>query len=88
MFKKVVALLLFVVFVPGVVFTFPPKGDRMLVLVTHALLFVLVSHVVFHALRETFGNHGPTCPNGFMMLPDKSCVPVGRQTYDPASKLL
>jgi len=76
MFKKVVALLLFVLFVPGVVFTFPPKCSRMIVLMTHALLFVVASHFVFYALRESFGNYGPAgCPPSFRMNSDGVCKP-------------
>jgi hypothetical protein len=76
MFKKVVALLLFVLFVPGVAFTLPPKSSRMLVLATHALLFVVVSHFVMNSLRESFGNYGAAgCPASFRMNSDGVCKP-------------
>ena len=76
MFKKVVALLLFVLFVPGVVFTLPSRGSKMLVLATHALLFVIVSHFVMKSLRESFGNYGAAgCPPSFRMNSDGVCKP-------------
>jgi len=76
MFKKLVALLLFVVFVPGVVFTFPARSSRMVVLLTHAVLFVVVAHFVMNAIREPFGNYGPAgCAAGFRMNADGVCKP-------------
>jgi hypothetical protein len=86
MFKKLLALLLFVAFVPGVVFTFPARSSRMTVLVTHAILFVLVTHFVMNALRESFGNYGAAgCPASFRMNSDGVCKPDPGCTHPSCS---
>jgi hypothetical protein len=87
--------LLFVAFVPGVLVTLPSKGaSRNTVLLVHTLVFTVVTGFVmrFYWLNikgyvESFGNFGPTCPNGYAMQPDQTCVPTGHATY-PASAFL
>lgn len=80
---------LFAAFVPGVVITLPGKGsDRTVVLVVHAVLFSLAAMYamkMYWGMRENMGNYGATCPNGYKMLPDQSCVPVGGPTYNPST---
>lgn len=80
---------LFAAFVPGVLVTLPGKGsDRMTVLVVHAVLFSLSAmHVMrwYWSMKENMGNYGQTCPNGYKMLADQSCVPVGGPTYNPST---
>lgn len=49
--KLLVKALLFIAFVPGVLLTLPPGGSPMVVLVVHALLFVVVSGYVMKALK-------------------------------------
>lgn len=87
-------------FVPGVLIKLPPKSSNMVVLVTHAVLFAVVTSLVMRyywtqvkGYAEPFGNYGPPnapCPNGFAPgvnqggLPD--CVPVGRATYPGTAK--
>jgi len=75
----------FAAFVPGVLVTFPKGGSKATVLVVHAVLFAVVSSFVmmqYWSMRENMGNYGVTCPNGYMMTPDKNCVPVGHATYE------
>lgn len=80
---------LFAAFVPGVLVTLPGKGfDRMTVLVVHGLLFSLSAMYamkLYWGMRENMGNYGVTCPNGYKMLPDQTCVPVGGPTYAPTT---
>jgi hypothetical protein len=75
---------LFVAFVPGVLVRLPPGGTKTTVLLVHAVLFAVVASLVmrwYWNMRENMGNYGAKCPNGYMMLPDQSCVPVGHATY-------
>lgn len=84
--SSVISVILFVVFVPGVVFRMPAGGSKATVLVTHAVLFAVTASVVmsiYWSYREHFGNFGPTCPNGFGPTEDGGCVPTGHATYDP-----
>lgn len=84
--SSVISVILFVVFVPGVLFRLPVGGSRATVLVVHALLFAVTATVVmgiYWSYREKFGNFGPKCPNGFRMTEDGGCVPTGHATYDP-----
>lgn len=80
---------LFAAFVPGVVVTLPGKSSgRMTVLAVHAVLFSLAAMYAmkwYWGMRENMGNYGVTCPNGYKMLPDQSCVPVGGPTYKPST---
>lgn len=87
--SALLSALLFAAFVPGVLVTLPSKGSpRNTVLLVHTLVFVVVTSFVmrFYWLNikgyvELFGNFGPTCPNGYAMQPDQSCVPTGHATY-------
>ena len=84
--SSIISVILFVVFVPGVMFRLPSGGSRATILMTHAILFAVTASVVmsiYWSYREHFGNFGPTCPNGYAPTEDGSCVPVGRATYDP-----
>lgn len=81
----ILSAVLFAAFVPGVLLTFPKGGSKATVLVVHALLFSIVTSLVmrwYWSMREHMGNHGATCPNGYMMAADQSCVPVGHATYE------
>ena len=81
----IISAVLFAAFVPGVLLTFPKGGSKATVLVVHAVLFAVVSSVVmmwYWGMRENMGNYGVKCPNGYMMTPDKNCVPVGHSTYE------
>ncbi len=84
----VLSTLLFAAFVPGVLVKLPPKGSPAVVLVTHAVLFAVVTSCVmkyYWTVMERFGNYGATCPNGYTPGVSQSgapdCVPVGRATY-------
>ena len=82
---------LFYAFVPGVLVTLPKGGDRITILVVHAVLFAVTASFVmkwYWSMRENMGNYGLTCPNGYVMQPDKTCVAIGRQTYDVSSALV
>jgi hypothetical protein len=87
--SALLSALIFVAVVPGVLVTLPSKSSpRNTVLLAHAVLFAVVTSVVmrFYWINvkgyvETFGNFGPTCPNGYAMQPDQSCVPTGHATY-------
>jgi hypothetical protein len=84
--SSILSVILFVAFVPGVLFRLPSKGSRATILVTHAVLFAVAASLVMGAYwsyRENFGNFGKKCPNGFRMTDDGGCVPTGHATYDP-----
>ena len=84
-----ISAVLFAAFVPGVVVTLPAKGSgRTTILVVHAVLFSLAAMYAmkwYWGMRENMGNYGTTCPNGYKMLPDQTCVPVGGPTYKPST---
>lgn len=81
--------LIFYALVPGVLVTLPSgKSSKNTILLTHAVIFALVTSLVmryyWHNIRgyfERFSNYGTTCPTGYMPgvsptgVPD--CVPVG-----------
>lgn len=85
----ILSALIFYAFVPGVLVTLPSgRSSKTTILLTHAVLFALVTSMVmryyWHNIRgyfERFGNYGATCPTGYMPgvsptgVPD--CVPVG-----------
>ena len=76
---------LFAAFVPGVLVSFPKGQSKATVLVVHAVLFAVATTFVmkwYWSMKEHMGNYGITCPNGYMMTPDQSCVPVGHATYE------
>jgi hypothetical protein len=96
--SSLLSLVLFAIFVPGVLFTFPPKGSRMTVLAVHAVAFMVVNTLVMRYYWvnikghiENMMNYGVTCPNGFVPNADKTanngaeCVPAGQTTYAPGS---
>jgi hypothetical protein len=80
---------LFYALVPGVLVTLPKGGSKGTVLVTHAVLFAVVSSGVMYYywnyVKEYMTNYGPTCPNGFVeginQAGERDCVPTGRATY-------
>ena len=83
-----ISTLLFAAFVPGVVGHFPKGGSKMTVLIVHGVAFAVVASLVmqwYWGMRENMGNYGVTCPNGYKMLPDQTCVPVGGPTYKPST---
>jgi hypothetical protein len=67
--STIFSALLFSAFVPGILFSIPPKGSKYLVLFTHATLFALVYHfahkAIFHVKQEGFIEGGfwgfPSC---------------------------
>jgi len=79
-----VAAGLFVAFIPGVLVTLPPKGDKKVVLLVHAVLFALVTHFVMRFIHERFSNYGAAGPiacfkevdyaGGKMTVPDPMCT--------------
>lgn len=84
--SSLISVILFVAFVPGVLFRLPAGGSRATILATHAILFAITASVVmsiYWSYREKFGNFGPICPNGFRPTEDGGCVPTGHATYDP-----
>ena len=50
--KLVLSALVFVAFVPGVLVTLPPRGDRWSVLAVHGVLFSLLNHSLTHVLYK------------------------------------
>lgn len=87
-FSTLIAAALFYAFVPGVLFRLPAHGSSSTVFIVHAILFAIVSSIAmkfyWHRIRgfaENMGNYGAKCPNGYIMKPDESCVPVGHRTY-------
>jgi len=81
----VLSAVLFAAFVPGVVVTFPKGGSKATVLVVHAVLFAVVSSMVmmwYWGMRESMGNYGVKCPNGYMMDASQNCIPTGHATYE------
>lgn len=93
--SSIISLILFAVFVPGTLFTFPSKSSsRMTVLAVHAVAFMIVNTLVMRyywvnikGYVESMMNYGETCPNGFAPNPNRSginqeeCIPAGHQTY-------
>lgn len=86
--STILSVLLFVAFVPGVLITFPKGGSKATVLVTHAVLFAVVTSVVmrmYWSSVEMMTNYGATCPNGYVeginQAGERDCVPSGHQTY-------
>lgn len=83
--STLLSAILFAAFVPGVLGTFPKGESKATVLVVHALLFALVTHMVmkwYWSMKEHMGNYGVSCPNGYTMTADQNCVPVGHATYE------
>ena len=86
--------ILFAAFVPGVMVRLPPRGSRGVVLATHAVLFAITTALVmgyyFTGRFELFGNHGATCPNGYVPGRSKTgaeeCLPIGHATYPATAK--
>jgi hypothetical protein len=98
--SSLLSLALFAMFVPGVLFTFPSKGSRRTVLITHAIAFMVVNTFVMRYYWvnikghiENMMNYGVTCPNGFVPNGDKSanngeeCIPAGQATYAPTGSV-
>jgi hypothetical protein len=90
--------LVFLTFVPGVLFTFPKHGSRTTVLAVHALLFVITLTLVMRyywvtvkgypeAFANYVGSSQTPCPNGYVPGMNQGgkpdCVPVGSKTYEP-----
>ena len=82
-YKKIVQLVLFIAFVPGVLFILPQHGRKFTVLMVHAVLFAGTSHFVMQwlasqGLIEPMGNY-LKCPAGFRTSEDgkEDCIPVG-----------
>lgn len=87
-----ISTVLFAIFVPGVMGTFPKGASKTTVLVVHGVAFAAVASLVmqaYHGVRERMTNWGARCPNGFMLGVGQNgkpeCVPVGTRTYDPAT---
>jgi hypothetical protein len=76
--KKAVVVALFVAFVPGVLVTLPSKSSsKWTILIVHALLFVIVTHLAMKALGyEYMGNFGDTCPPSHVMDEEGNCHAV------------
>jgi hypothetical protein len=49
--KLLIKAALFVAFVPGVLITLPPMGDRTTVLIVHGILFAVVSTYVWKFMK-------------------------------------
>lgn len=72
--SSILSVVLFYAFVPGVLVTLPNKSSgKATVLITHAVLFALVTSFVMRyywtnirGYIESFGNYGPTCPPGYV----------------------
>lgn len=80
---SVFTVLLFAALVPGVLVRLPPGGSKNTVLAVHAVLFVVVLHVVMNmywSMHEHMGNYGELCPNGYTKVGD-DCIAVGHKTY-------
>ena len=88
----VLSALLFATFVPGVLVKLPPGGSSNVVVLTHAVLFAIVTALVMSyywtGRIELFGNYGASCPNGYVVgtnqMGKPDCVLAGRATYKPA----
>ena len=88
----VLSVILFAAFVPGVLVTLPKGGSKATVLITHAVLFAVVTYFVMHyywTYREGMSNYGGVCPNGYVVGMSKTgvedCVPTGHPTYGPGA---
>ena len=94
--SSLLSALLFVAFVPGILFRIPKHGSFKTVLAVHAVLFTVVSSFVMYyywtkvkGYLENMSNYGETCANGFTFgtnqKGEQDCVPVGRATYEPST---
>jgi hypothetical protein len=97
--SSLLSLVLFALFVPGVVCTFPSKSSsKMTIIAVHALAFMIVNTLVMRYYWvnikghiENMMNYGDICPNGYVPNPDKTgiegedCIAVGQPTYAPGS---
>lgn len=84
----VISVLLFAAFVPGVLVRIPQTGSKATTIVVHAVLFAVTASLVmtvYWRWRESFGNYGPTCPNGYQMTEGGDCIATGHATYVPGS---
>jgi len=45
-------IILFVLLSPGILITLPPKGSKLLVAITHALLFALILHLTHNLVQR------------------------------------
>lgn len=88
--SSLLSALLFVAFVPGVLIRLPQKASHGTVVLVHAVLFAITVSLVMQyywqnvrGFIEGMGNHGPTCPNGYILTPDEKCVPAGHATGVP-----
>jgi len=55
--------------------------DTIVFSVVHVLVLYLINTYVFKFI-EPMGNYGTSCPNGYAMKEDQTCVPIGRATYE------
>lgn len=88
--SSILSALLFVAFVPNVLFHLPQKASHGTVVLVHAVLFAITVSLVMHyywqnvrGFIEGMGNYGATCPNGYILTPDENCVPAGHATRAP-----
>jgi len=88
----VLSVLLFAAFVPGVLVTLPKGGNKETILIVHALIFAVVTHIVmqyYWRYKESMSNYGGVCPNVYVLGMSKTgvedCVPAGHPTYGPGA---
>jgi len=88
-----IRILLFVLFVPGVLFTIPSKSSRIIVLLTHAVLFGFIDFLIHKSLfskmryEEGFQKGGPKIVTQAKQAVESSKLkPVAKATPTPSSK--
>jgi hypothetical protein len=88
----VLSVVLFYLFVPGVIGHFPEKAGKGMVILVHAILFAFVASAVMgfywtnlRHYMENMSNWGDRCPNGYIERMGKTgtveCLPSGHRTY-------
>jgi hypothetical protein len=88
-----IRILLFVLFVPGVLFTIPSKSSRIIVLLTHAVLFGFIDFLIHKSLfskmryEEGFQEGGPiVVTQGQQNANSRALASVSRATPTPSSQ--
>jgi len=77
--KLLFKAILFALFVPGIVFRVLPHASMQKQAIVHAILFIIVSHVLYKMLfKEGFENPdtriNPPCPSGYKQCSSGDCV--------------
>ena len=54
-YESIYLALIFVVFIPGILFSLPPGGSKLIVAVTHAIAFVVIYRLTADTVLDMLG---------------------------------